>query len=263
MVEIDKTKVIVQIFKPIHSKGTVFLLHGYLSHVGHLKHIIQYLNDNEYTVISYDLQGHGLSEGRPASIKNFADYVVTMEKLLNIAQEKMTGTFYLIGHSTGAAIAIDYILRHRDHLFKKVILVAPLIRSNHWHLSKFGLGMVRTLPFLTDVKRHYRKNSSNISYLNFTSKDPLQTNAIPLDWIGALVRWNKQIQKYRPTNSTTYIIQGNKDKTVDWKYNLEFMKNKFSHSQIVLVDNGRHELFNEAQQIREIVLTKIKQYLEK
>ncbi|WP_257350981.1 alpha/beta hydrolase [Pseudalkalibacillus decolorationis] len=251
----------VQIYSPKESKGTVFLLHGYLDHVGSLRNMIQYLNTLNYTVISYDSQGHGLSEGESASVDDFSDYVFTLEQLVQRARDEMSAPFYVIGHSTGGAIAINYVLKHRNHHFNKIVLVAPLIRSNHWYLTKLGFYLARPFPFLDDIHRNFRENSSNKKYLTFTKKDPLQPNAIPLEWLESLIEWNVKIQTYSPTNADTCIIQGNKDKTVDWKYNLAFIKEKFHLLQVFHIKNGRHALFNEKKQIQEEVFAKIRQFI--
>lgn len=261
-VEIDEKEIFVQIFTPLKSKGTIFLLHGYLEHVGYLKHIIQFLNEHQYSVVSYDLQGHGLSEGKTASVNNFSDYVLTMEKLMRKVRNEMAGPFYLIGHSTGGAIVINYVLKHRNHHCDKVIMVAPIIRSNYWHLTKLGFFLTKAFPFIDGIKRQLRENSSNKKYLNFTSKDPLQPDAIPLDWIEALIKWNEKIQNYDSSNTNACVIQGMKDKTVEWKYNLEFVKEKFHNLQVVPIENGKHALFNESKQIRETVFAKIHQFLK-
>lgn len=81
-IEVNGIQIMVQMFSPERSLGTVLLLHGYLDHVGILKNMIQYLNNHQYQVISYDLQGHGLSEGEKASVHCFSDYVLTLEKLI-------------------------------------------------------------------------------------------------------------------------------------------------------------------------------------
>ncbi|WP_117168697.1 alpha/beta hydrolase [Paraliobacillus sediminis] len=261
-VAIDQIKVHVQIFKPEHSKGNVFLLHGYLSHIGYLKHIIQYLNKQQYTVISYDLQGHGLSTGKNASVHSFDDYGRTMEKLLTIIRKEIIGPIYLIGHSTGGAIIVDYILRHPDHHIDKAIMVAPLIRSNHWNLSKFGLYTMKLFPFIKHIKRNFRQNSADEKYLKAIKLDPLQSTNVPLEWVNALMNWNKKIQQYHSSKKFIYLIQGNRDKTVDWKYNVQFLQRKFHNIQIAQIDQGRHELFNEAEPIRRIVFEHILTYLE-
>ncbi|UOR13169.1 alpha/beta hydrolase [Halobacillus amylolyticus] len=185
-IEIDGKEIFVQLFKTIKSQGTVFLLHGYLEHVGYLNHIIQFLNKHQYSVISYDLQGHGLSNGKTASVEHFSEYVLTMEKLMRKAKEEMPGPFYVIGHSTGAAIVINFVLKHKHDHFDKIILVAPLIRSNHWYLTKLSFYLTRIFPFIEGIKRRFRENSSNHKYLKFTRKDPLQPEAIPSNGLSHL-----------------------------------------------------------------------------
>lgn len=261
-VVIDQIKVHVQIFKPEHSKGNVFLLHGYLSHIGYLKHIIQYLNTKHFTVISYDLQGHGLSTGKIASVRSFDDYGRTMEKLLNTIRKEIGGPINLIGHSTGGALIVDYILRHPDHPIDKAIMVAPLIRSNHWNLSKIGLYTMKLFPFIKHIKRSFRQNSSDEKYLQAIKLDPLQSTNVPLEWVNALMTWNRKVQDYHSSKKFIYLIQGNRDKTVDWKYNIQFLQHKFDNLQIAQIDQGRHELFNETPHIRNIVFSRILYFLE-
>ncbi|MDL4842682.1 alpha/beta hydrolase [Aquibacillus rhizosphaerae] len=261
-VGVNNVNITAQIFRPQKSKGTVFLLHGYLSHVGLLKHIIQYFTDLDLTVFTYDLQGHGLSMGKTASVKDFSDYATILEKLLHTAGKEMSHPLYVVGHSTGAAIVIDYILRHPNHSFNKVIFAAPLVRSNYWHVSKLGVYMAKMFPFITEIKRNFRKNSSDQSYLHFVNnEDPLQADFIPMEWLKALIKWNKTIQVYNKTNTPTCILQGNKDKTVDWKYNVQFIQRKFNNLQVIQIDNGRHELFNETEQIRQIAFTRINKFI--
>ncbi|MBM7570882.1 alpha/beta hydrolase [Aquibacillus albus] len=260
-VEIGKAKVIVQMFAPKSSKGTVILLHGYLDHVGHLRHIINFLNEHQYTVVSYDLQGHGLSDGDAASINKFEDYVLTLETLMEKVKEELDGPFYAIGHSTGGAILSNYALKHVNHSFEKVIFVAPLVRSNFWYLTKIGIYLMKAVPFIQRVKRNFRKNSSSHQYLDFVRSDPLQPDVIPLDWTDALIEWNEKIQSYRPVHTKTCIIQGTDDETVDWKYNIKFLTESFPDSKVVYIENGKHALFNESRPIRELVCSFIHQFI--
>jgi alpha-beta hydrolase superfamily lysophospholipase len=262
-IEIDRTHIMVQMFAPEPSIGTVILLHGYLDHVGLLKNMIQHLNHHQYRVISYDLQGHGLSEGEKASVKSFSDYVLTLEKLMKKTREEFTGPFYGIGHSTGAAILINYVLKKEETHFDKVILIAPLIRSNFWFFSKVGFYCMKTFPFIKEIRRRFQKNSSDEQFLAFIKTDPLQSKAIPAEWINSLIHWNKEIQTYSPSNTETLFIQGTKDKTVEWKYNLQFVKKKFRHLHVILIKNGRHELLNEKPEIRAEVFQPIVPFLKK
>ncbi|WP_101846334.1 alpha/beta hydrolase [Halobacillus sp. Marseille-P3879] len=258
---IHETEISVQIFTPEQTKATVFLLHGYLNHVGHLNKIIKHLTDLQYRVISYDLQGHGLSNGERASISCFADYVTTLEKLMEKVKAEMPDPFFVIGHSTGGAIIIDYLLKHRTHPFDKIILLAPLVRSNHWHLTNIAYRLVKLIPFIKKVRRQIKKRALSKEYVAFLKKDPLQPKAIPLSWLKALMDWNKSIPCYPPLGEEILVIQGNKDDTVAWEYNVSFINKRFPNASIVLVDEGPHELINGFPHIRETVFQKIGDFL--
>lgn len=259
---INEIKIIAQVFSPQDVKGTIFLLHGYFDHVGQLKNIIQYLVELNYRVVSYDLQGHGFSAGESASVKKFDDYVLTLETVISKVSKEFAGPFYIIGHSTGGAIALDYVLKHgHNSSFEKVILIAPLIRSNFFTLSKIGYRLMDAIPVVKEVSRKYRENSSDKKYLDFTKKDPLQPKAIPLKWLGALIEWNRLIKKYRPTYRATCMIQGEEDKTVDWKYNKDFIQFKFKKLQMNTIKDGKHHLINEKREIREEVFSIIHKFL--
>ncbi|WP_085507741.1 alpha/beta hydrolase [Thalassobacillus devorans] len=261
-VETNGTKKLVQMFAPKHSKGTVFLLHGYLDHVGHLKHIIRFLNELNYTVISYDLEGHGLSDGETASVERFSDYVQSLEQLLSQAKKERSGPFYVIGHSTGGAIAIDYVLNNHDHIFDKVILAAPLVHSEHWYGTVIGYYLAKIVPFLQEVKRNFRVNSSDEHYLKLRKIDPLQSRAIPLDWVGAMLNWNRKLKSYPVTHTPTFVLQGNQDRTVAWRYNMKFLQKKFRRLTLVQIDHAQHALFNESEEVRSLVFSFIRKFLQ-
>ncbi|WP_077622293.1 alpha/beta hydrolase [Sediminibacillus massiliensis] len=253
--------IIVQLFKPDRSKGTIILLHGYLDHVGHLRHIIRFLTERSYTVVTYDLKGHGLSSGEQASIKQFAEYVSTLESLMKKVKRELPGPYYVIGHSTGGAIAMNYILKHPLHCFEKVILAAPVVQSYLWHLSVAGFYMMKALPFVDALQRKFRENSSSAQYAVFRQEDPLQSKEIPLDWLGALIAWNKNIADFPPVQTSTCLIQGTKDRTVDWKYNIGFISEKLPHLKLNYIEKGGHALFNESKQMRDLVFSYIDDFL--
>ena len=81
-------------------------------------------------------------------------------------------------------------------------------------------------------------------------------------WVKALHKWNKKIAELSPAKKMVKIIQGSKDATVDWKYNLDFIGKKFSEIDLSLIEDGRHELFNETEDIRNTVFSQITNYLE-
>ena len=101
------------IFRPKEYKATVVILHGYLNHCGLLSKLIKYLIETGYAVAVCDLPGHGLSWGEPTAIDDFSQYSQALDDFMKIIKPQMHGPYHLIGHSTGAAIIMDYLFTER------------------------------------------------------------------------------------------------------------------------------------------------------
>jgi len=249
------------IFKPEEYKATVILLHGFFDHTGLLKHLIKNLLEQGYAVAAYDMPGHGLSTGRRLAINNFSQYTNTLQDFTTIVTRQLNGPYYLIGHSTGGATALDYLLTNENTCFDKIILAAPLVRCSSWRLSKISYKLYS--PLGRSIVRVFRNNSSDREFLDFVrNKDPLQARSVPLEWARALYDWNDKISDYNSSDKSIMIIQGNKDTTVAWKFNIDFIRRKFTNTQVSLIDKARHELFNESSDIRAEVFSQINSYLD-
>ncbi|MGD6874717.1 alpha/beta hydrolase [Sutcliffiella horikoshii] len=253
--------IFIQTLLPEKNKGLVTIVHGYLDHSGALSNIIQTLVSEGYGVITFDLPGHGHSNGDRGDINDFSEYVQALHAVhSHIIQKGIThNRWSIMGHSTGAAIILTYMNEYACP-FDKVILVAPLIQPYLWSFSKFGVKLIGEKKF--HLHRTFRKNSSDQEYLARVKKDPLQFTKLPIKWLQSLERWNSSLSKQLSgSEKALFIIQGNKDTTVDWRYNLNFILKKYPNSTCVLIDGANHQLFNETAMIREITFTHIKRYL--
>jgi alpha-beta hydrolase superfamily lysophospholipase len=249
------------IFKPINYKATVFILHGYLNHCGLLSKIIRYLIESGFAVAVYDLPGHGLSGGKPTEIEDFSDYTDSLSDFMNTVRPILHGPYHLIGHSSGAAVIMDYLFAGRSDCFDKIVLTAPLVRSDLWFLSKLGYKIYR--PFAKNIFRLFRNVSSDKDFLRFVKyRDPLQATKVSVKWIDAFFRWNDKIASAESIARPIMIIQGTRENIVAWKYNLKFIQSKFGKAEIKLIENGRHELLNESADICKEVFSQIGSYLE-
>lgn len=238
------------------NKGTVFILHGYFDHVGLYSQLIDRCLEAGYNVLAWDQPGHGLSSGTPAAIGSFMEYQAVLSDLLARAGRHAPKPWHAVGQSTGSGILIDYLLSNHHtpstSAFRSVVLLAPLVRPMGW-LGARALHSVAK-PFFKRWKRAFSRNSHNNRFLEFLREhDPLQARAVHVDWVTALRQWVPHIESARPVAFPVTVIQGEKDRTVDWQHNLRIIRNKFSPVEVIRLPNGRHHLVNEAQHLQATV----------
>jgi alpha-beta hydrolase superfamily lysophospholipase len=103
-------------------KGVISLVHGLGEHSGRYTNWAGLLNQAGYTVLSYDLRGHGKSGGRRGHTSSFNDFLSDTDLLINEAKQRYPDApKFLYGHSLGAIIVTNYVLRKKPY-FNGVIV---------------------------------------------------------------------------------------------------------------------------------------------
>lgn len=248
------------------TQGTMFLLHGYFDHVGLYRHVIDFYLKKGFSVVVFDLPGHGLSSGEPVSIEHFSDYTFVLSNVIHHFVKNAPMPFSVCGQSTGGAVILDYLLTQKqvaDNTFKHIILLAPLIRPAHWYKVLFLYACAR-LFFIKRIKRVFWNNSHDKAFLDFLAKeDPLQSQTVSVTWVSALMEWITQMKGYQPSNLRFLIIQGKEDTTVDWRFNIPFIERLFPQTVVHYLKEARHHLVNESAELRKTVFEILDDWLDR
>jgi lysophospholipase len=227
----------------------VVVVHGYFDHVGLFGNLIRYLLEQGYGVVAFDLPGHGLSSGEPASIETFDHYVEVFDDICAKLRQKFPVPISAIGQSTGGAIILKYLAADNTGL-EKVCVLSPLVEPALWWLNK--IVYLLSHRFRKSVKRAFRSNSADNEFLAFLkNNDPLQARTIPLAWLGAMKGWIEESHAMAPNNYPVTIIQGDRDTTVRWRKNLKILAKKFPAAKIIKIAGAHHHLVNEVQPLRD------------
>ena len=256
-VDAGKKRIATHVFVPEDSaRGTVVVAHGYYDHAATWQHAIRAILAAKLAVVIYDQPGHGLSGGPRATVGDFSEYVEVMREIVARTREHLPGPYHIAAHSMGCAVSIDYLLHDPNAAaIENVVLAAPLVRSAHWHLSNGGNRLAK--PFVKSIPRAFRDNSSDKAYLEFVKRDPLHTRELPLKWADALRSWNVRAETFSASSRRVLVIQGDRDRTVDAKYNLPFLKRLFPHSRVLMIEGGGHQLLNETEAMRRKTLDSV------
>lgn len=254
----------VQTFQPARAKGTVFVLHGYYDHVGIYDHLIEALLERNFAVLTCDLPGHGLSSGERGVIHSFRQYQVTLERMVMLARQHLPRPWHLLGQSTGAAIAADYLLVHSSALdrvpFRSAVFLAPLVRPANWWINSAKHALASR--FVDKVDRKFVASSSDPDFVRFVwNEDPLQTYHLSAHWVGALKQWLPFIERHEPVAFPVLLVQGDQDQTVDWPHNIRVMQKLFPRAKLQMIPGMRHHVVNEVEGVRARAFARMREFL--
>ncbi len=226
--------------------SNMLVLHGYLDHTGLFGKLMEWGLRQGCNVLAFDLPGHGLSDGEPAAIDDFADYSGAIADVLDTVSLPEL-PLWVMAQSTGAAALMDYAGSY-DWPFAANVLLAPLIRPLGWPGILVAHAFLHRI--IDSVPRTFAENTSDLEFLDFIQTDPLQSHRISLRWIGALRRWLGRLEQRDLGVGPALIIQGDEDGTVDWRYNVDVVRTLFPDSRVEYLSGAGHQLANETEACR-------------
>ena len=99
-------------------RAIVVIAHGVSEHADRYSHVGRAGSSGEgYAVYALDHRGHGRSGGKRAVVDRLARAVADVDTLIGMARAEQPGVrLFLLGHSMGGAISLEYALEHQDRI---------------------------------------------------------------------------------------------------------------------------------------------------
>ncbi|HYI99979.1 MAG TPA: alpha/beta hydrolase [Thermoleophilaceae bacterium] len=170
-------------------RAIVLLAHGGAEHSGRYAWTAGELVARGFAVYAVDHRGHGRSEGPRAYVDRMAHAVADLHSLSEIAAERHpTVPRFLLGHSMGGLIALEYALLHQDEL-TGLVLSAPLAVLD---ANPVARGAARALSAVAPRLPIYRIDATTVSrdpeVVRAYERDPLNHRGLlPARTIGELM----------------------------------------------------------------------------
>jgi len=139
----------------------VVIAHGVSEHADRYSHVAGRLVGDGYAVYALDHRGHGRSGGKRAVIDRVDNAVADLDTLIGMARSEHPGLkLFLLGHSMGGGIALEYAIRHQERL-EGLVLSAPAASLDA--ASRFELAVGRVLSAIAPGAGVFPVDSSTIS----------------------------------------------------------------------------------------------------
>jgi acylglycerol lipase len=127
--------------------AALIVVHGIAEHSGRYANLVNYFVPKGYAIYSFDLRGHGKSEGKRSYVERFSHYLDDLKTFCTRVKEENKNTkIFLVGHSLGSTIAIDYALEHQNE-FSGLIVSGTTLKAGA-SISKAAIFMAKILSVI-------------------------------------------------------------------------------------------------------------------
>jgi len=229
----------------------VLIVHGLGEHSGRYEHVAQKLNSWGYAVRSFDLWGHGLSDGERGSMRDAHAMLDDLAAVVDHTRKTMPPgqSLVLLGHSLGGLLAARFVsLRMRP--IDALVLSSPALDPGLNALQKL---LLATLPGIAPNLRV--GNGLQVKYLSHDpavvaayQADPLVHDRICARLALFIAQAGREVLATAPQwNTPTLLLFAGQDKLVSPQGSRDFLKlAPGAMVQSLCFDALFHEIFNES-----------------
>ncbi len=248
-------------------KAVVTIVHGLHEHSGRYRHVAEYLVQHGYAVRTFDLRGHGKSQGKRGYTPSFDHFLDDLEIFLNHTRKwQPDKPLFLLGHSMGGGIVTYYVISRNPKLTGVLLTGAAIKTSNDFSpmLIRISKWIGKLFPKLATIKLDSNYVSSDPKVVERYKTDPLNYNGGTIARTGAeIIRANREIQSSMESFSLPVLIMhGTFDRLTDPEGSVQLYNRAASRDKELKLYNGfYHEILNEPE--KEKVLEDIVAWLEK
>lgn len=267
-------------------RGAIMLLQGRAEFIEKYYETINDFLDRGYAVMTFDWRGQGLSDRGPQGrvIDHLENFTQRIDDLEYIRQRyfdgKLKAPYYAVGHSMGGHILLRHLLRH-PLAFERYVALAPMLGIApgpipEWVLRfltriavKWGLGAryMLTQKAMRDVAereiagRRLTRDKSRLhdTYVALEANPELHLGGVSFGWMKAVFRSCDLLQEQAANNQKKMpllVFLAEDELLVDNAKATDFIK-ALPAQEYVMVEDARHELLKETDDVRQAVFGKI------
>jgi acylglycerol lipase len=231
----------------------IVLTHGFGEHSGRYNALVEHLTAQHYAVTAYDHRGHGRSEGLKGHIERFGDYVDDLDLFISrVRTQGHSRRLFVIGHSMGGLIALDYAVAHADRIDGMVISAPLLGVAAPIPPLKLMTGRIAA-RWMPRLRLHNGLDPSHLSrspeIAPAYTTDPLVNFQVSARWFAEATKAMSEVMEAAPRiRLPMLILQGSEDRIASPGTTGQFASRLGSiDKEFGLYPGLYHELFNEPE----------------
>jgi alpha-beta hydrolase superfamily lysophospholipase len=228
----------------------VVVVHGLGEHAGRYAILAEALSARGYAVLSYDLRGHGKSEGLRGHVASFDMYLQDLARVISSAEECLPGPgpAFLYGHSMGGLVVLRH-LQVGHATAPGVILSAPWLATAapipRWKLALASV-LRRIAPWLAiPTSLDVEELTSDPELQRAYHADRLIGHRISVGLFDAVREAQARALAHGPVSLPMLVLVPGEDRIMDSDLTLEWARGAGPLVEVLRLAGMRHEPHNE------------------
>lgn len=222
------------------SNQAILLIHGLAEHSGRYNEFVKILNDNNISVFSMDLRGHGQTVSKKGDISSWKHTIEDVDKVIDyIKQNYNFDKLGIFGHSLGGLIASLYASMHGDKI-SFIILSSPAI-----YCPK-KLKFLRFLPYkLLSFIYVKKKHSESKEMLEVSRNDKFALHKYSIRMIGVFfIDAIKALNKICFIDKPLLLVRGKQDNLLNEQMEFRKFFDKLDNdkNKMIVYENTKHRI---------------------
>lgn len=247
----DHHRLYYQVFKPQKTKGVLLFVHGLNEHSGRYSNPVHYFIKKGFTIYLFDHRGHGKSDGQRSYVNDFEAYLKDLDEFtLFVCQKEKKKKIFMVGHSLGGQIVLNYLAKYENSLSgfitssANIEVAMPISWVKKFlvlHLSRF----FPTLSLAHSIDPHWI--SRDLSVVMAYKKDPLVSKNITVKLASEIIRNQEGIMRLASKiRIPALMMHAGDDRICSPRGSEHFFEKLTSKDKtLIIYDKFYHELFNE------------------
>jgi lysophospholipase len=248
----DNLRLFRRSFVPSSPRAAVLVLHGYADHSGRYLEVMGHLARRGLSVHALDYRGHGQADGRRGHVDSFTQYLDDLGLFIDAVAEETTGLpCFLLAHSHGALIALEYALAHPEAPIAGAVLTDPYLKlalSPPVLLVTISGILSQTVPWFS-VKNRLEASmlTRDEAIQRATERDPLYNQTATARWFIESKRAQVEVMVRAPEYRwpSLFLLGGGDPIASGDATRAFFDRAGCTDKKLVTYDGFRHEILNE------------------
>jgi len=237
-------------------KAVILLVHGFAEHSGRYEHVAEFLTSKGIGIETFDLRGHGKSDGRRAFVNSFDEYLSDLDVFYTeVKKQYPQMPLFLYGHSMGATISALYVITRSPDLHGLLLSgislktgadISPMLIKMSAIIGKYAPKMKTTKLDEHSISRDPEVvKNYNEDPLNYRKGIPARTG---LELLTAMQRIQIQMDKIK---LPVLIMYGSGDKLCNPEGSIELFEAVSSADKTLKMYPGfYHEIHDDPEKQR-------------